>query len=412
MSSLPRDDQTAMISEVTNPTTAPAPPAPASRPSDLATPTPGNPETTTSKWLSEKAIDNRFIPRSASTAKPTIRPKVNFYRLFLRIAAILRTSYVQWDKLRESIIGRVFDTTGFIVDGCNQLAIASIYILYSHLRSVAGKHDFANADVYEKRCKFDYRTQLPTGLIYIIQQFGLCLLEDVWLNPRVIHTWDKEDDKTYGIPATTPFSSETFESFMTTLVQVGVKVDRLPALVVPHSAWDSLLIVEASDNQGAATFSDDYDIFTTLPIKNYNLPRDIFLAIALANTTSIDPATKTPIEFYGPRISTLGTDAAVKPIYTAEDKDDSAAAKTRSKKRKSLVSKADDVDPKKALPCTPFEYMTVQGVELPGADATKQQIWVYGRGTADDVVPILSVGRGIDANEIENYFRHLFRNGP
>jgi hypothetical protein len=334
---------------------------------------------------------------------------VNFRELFVKLSGLYKSSYVNWEPLRNSLLGRVNDVTQWIQDGCEQLAHATILILYSHFRNVAGKHDFVNADIYAKRCNFDYRTNLPSGCIYIIHNFGMLLTDEVWKNPRVIHTWDKKDEKQYGIPvATHQFNSETLDSFLRTLVDQKVPFDRLAVSVPPRSAWDSLLIIENEDYVDSSGTSTDYTVFTTLPKVNYNLPRDIFLAIGLLGATIVDPDQTVAIEPYAPRIQAVKKDELNKAVYGS----DTDGTKTTTRARRKSFNSITKIDENKVLPNIPFQYMTPHGIEVPSKDTTKAKVWIYGRGSEDDIIPISSVGRCVDISEVQEYFRHLLRAGP
>jgi hypothetical protein len=249
---------------------------------------------------------------------------------------------------------------------------------------------------------------LPKGVIYLIHQFGLAILDEVWDNPRVIHTWDEDDKDTYGIAnIEKKFDNSQLDSFLSALQGCNVPFDKLSPLVPAHTAWDSLIIYPANPSVSGTTITD-FDVFTSLPLKNYDLPRDVFLAIGMMGVTIIDVDNKQPIQFYGPRISFIKSDNITKLANSKQNKDH---AGTTTRTRRKSIEAATAVNPKKVTPCTPFAYMTPNGVDVPNADADEARVWIYGRGTADDCALIKSVARGVNINEVFEYYRNLFRNG-
>jgi len=360
-------------------------------------------------YLQELSIDERYITLNAEPTRNRVATKINFSRLRQRIEWLLFESFKSWDKLRELLLSRVPDVNRYIGTGCLQLSCAFIYVLYSHLRNVTSQHDSANYDIYSKRCSFDYKTPLPSAIIHLIKQFGIGFVKEYWKTPRCIHRWDDEDKKGYGIPSTVGFDAEVLDGFLEHLRTCGTTFDKLPPRTEARTMWDTLFVTNDDPNPNRFALGGTFNVYTTLPLQNYNLPFDMFIAIGLCGPTLPDDPSGCPLEFSGPRIQAIKSEDVNKTV-TSITSDETGVVVHRAKRSRS-IGIVSTLDPKDAHPCIPFQSMLPQGIELHKQDPKDPRIWIYGRGNDEDVMIIDSVGRDIDCHEVITFFRHFFRHG-
>lgn len=358
-------------------------------------------KTTLTKFLHDMSIDARFSIECMKPSRPLYWITVNFAKLRTRLTALIIDAYIGWDKLRESLLSRVSHVDDYITDSAGHLATATVMLLYSHLRVITGKFDVTNV-YYRTRCTLDSHTEIPSGLIDIIHCFGVALVQEVWNNPMIIHSWDHADAGTFGIPTANALDHQKLTGFLSILKKCGVPLSRLKKDQMYRSCWDSLL-VSSSDNH------ESFDVMTTLPNNdNYSFPRDIFLAIGICGITTIPCGSNNPIGFYGPRGESIKDSAILNAILGVEPDPDS----TSQPKKRARTSKYDtSVDKKNTEACLPFGYMHPSGIHLSNGDATRLRSLVYGRGDHDSVMLINSVARGVTKYEVSEFYRLLFRHG-
>jgi hypothetical protein len=218
-------------------------------------------------------------------------------------------------------------------------------------------------------------------------------------NPRFLHLWDNEEAKTFGLPSTVSLNDAKLSGFLSILAKLNVAMVRLPSASPLRTVWDSLTV---------RTIDSAYHVDTTYPLSEYDLNRDVFLAIGFRNSlANYDLA----IEAYHPRVQLLP-----KIITTAIVKDVTAQTTSVSTgKRKTMTTGEIIVDRKQVAPMNHFQNITPTGVKFtdPASTPPNPEIYIFGSGGADPnhAMGIKTVARGVNDFEVDGFYTHLFRFG-
>lgn len=349
-------------------------------------------------YVANFRLDNRFIATDRRIDGPITLVKVNFEQFANVISELLQTAFVNWPKLRDLVSADDNDVTNHITNGCNQLAISSVYSLYNHLAIVTQSSAPSQADRYRTRAPQSRYKQLPSGLRSLIQQFGITEPVEFFGNARFLHQWDHVNAATLGIPANGELNDNVLSGFLNLLHKAGVPFSSVPSRPPLRTVWDSLA-VEPVDT--------GFSVHTTFPRNEYNLPIDTFLSLIFRTV----PATYTTvIEEYSPRIGVLPHDPT-----TALINDETAGAVALGNRTHGPDPLANQISVNRAVvkPCNHLQKVTTSGVEYedPTAANPVPRIHVFGRGNQTNAMCIKTVARGVTPYEISNFAQCLFRNG-
>lgn len=349
-----------------------------------------------SEYAATFRLDSRFLRVSKRPEEPIVKVLINFENIRTAIYDTLISSYMHWSELRDVISANANQIDQHITDGCKALSISAIYSLYNHLANVTQTHAPTLADRYKSRCQQNKYIELPSGLIALIQQFGITDSIECFGNCRFLHYWDKSNADTFGLPNTAKLDDGKLNGFIRELTRVGVELVIMPSRAPLRTPWDSLL-VEGIDSQA-------YTATTTYPIHQYNLNIDIFLAIKFRTSDHYESC----IIEYAPRIFPLG------PNLTNEATADDSNLTTNQKRTIDPAAASSAIaytrqDPFR--PCNHFQYVHNEGLQFddPTSNTEAPKLHIFGRGNQDCAMGIKSVARGVTPDEVAMFFTHLFR---
>jgi hypothetical protein len=250
-------------------------------------------------------------------------------------------------------------------------------------------------------------TDMPTGIAFLVEQFGFANPSDTHFNPSFIHRWDNENnsDNRFGLAVGHALNTHILVGFLNRLSTAGVPFRRIDKYCAPRNLWDSLFIEQISLG---------HDVYTTYPVANYVLPRDVFLALGLTTTSSL--VANRPIMFYPPRISEFVNTNATNRIKMSEPTD--ATDDERAAMPALAVDKhASDSELRVNNSLINMHLTGTQrnqtGVDTQNDNAPTyaESVHIYGRGGAQACMRINCVARGVSEEEISGYFRALLRHG-
>jgi hypothetical protein len=323
------------------------------------------------------------------------------------ILVLFQGAYVQWTKLRMMYSGDPATVTADIDSGCEALASATCLMIYNLLRYKCSIHDSQNQQIYRTRCHLDMGTELPNGVANLVELFGFADPSDAIGNPTFLHRWDNQENADYRFGLTQPHALNThiLVGFLNRLSLAGVPFRRVDKYCAPRNLWDSLYIVDTGIG---------YDVFTTYPIANYILPRDVFLSIGIVGISNL--TANRSIMFYPPRISRFDEQNTNTRIKASEPAD--ATAEERAA-MPALGNNVHATDAQLRVNGS-LRNMHITGTQRrqTGVDADNENApiyaesaWIYGRGGAQTCLRIDCVARGVTQDEIFGYFRASLRNG-
>jgi hypothetical protein len=360
-------------------------------------------------FLNTLRLDDRFTVQSIARKEPIIEVLVNFGYLRARIYNLLEAAFLRWDSLRNVIEPDRTRVNLAIQGGCEALATATIYLLYSFLRRKTSRFHPVRYNRYRNRCFFDEKRQIPDGIAYLIEQFGVTPAVEAFGNNRYIHLWDGEAADTYGVPNTAPvFDEGELHAFLTSLSKCGVRLRAVDNRVPARTPWDSLYAVDLG-NSGLS-------VETTYPLHEYELPRDVFFVIGLRGDVEIN---NPPIQSYSPRLG--GARDATRNAARADTDCDDPFAPRPGDGQTVTAANTDAATVDNSAPSGHIQAVHPTGVinritaVNPGPPETitrDYHVLVYGRGPIQSTMTIKNVCRGLSYYEVDNYFQNLFRRGP
>ena len=254
-----------------------------------------------------------------------------------------------------------------------QLATAVVLAIRDRLCILAINRRVSQRHLELKPCY--HQNEFPSGICYIIEQFGYCQAKSTPGNPTYQHVWDGEDLPEMKMV----FHWSSLEGM---LKREGVTFRHIDNSDggMERSLWDSLF-VEKSNNNG-------YDVYTTFSSDNYILPRDVFLAIMLCGESSL--ANRRPIEYYAPRMSKY----------------------TRPQVTSCLEQHSEVTDEYELLNGT-LSNMNMAGNQRIRENDKEEELacWIYGRGGAQQSMKINSVGRWMSEYDMIKFAKALLLKG-
>uniref|UniRef100_A0A2V0RMM2 Uncharacterized protein n=1 Tax=viral metagenome TaxID=1070528 RepID=A0A2V0RMM2_9ZZZZ len=360
---------------------------------------------TASTFLANYKLRMASMVEPFDQGQPIIRVNLNHHQLCLRLDPLLTSVLMNWTEFRDRLDGTEAEINTQVVSSARSLCSAFIHMLYSHLRTITGTQD-TTIDRYRSRGQLDIRTPLPSGLIFLIHQFGVVAPKNCFGNNRYLHLWDQKEPKTYGLKTIYQLNSGIFQKTINILKSLNVPFITLSRSAEYRTAWDTLV--------SQPTSSSSWSTYTTLPLENYTLPRDAFLNSIFIGTHSDSNYAVQPsfprMQHYPPATTTTTLDIV----------EDSTNVVIRNKKRKiDAISDTGDIPLKETHPCGPFQYMHSTGISV-SADPTNltatsgidPQHNVFGLGGPDAHMPINSVVRGMTQHDLYDYVSALIRHGP
>lgn len=369
---------------------------------------PAPPVTNTSEaYTGRFRLSPRYVITPALPAKPLISVPINMEALRAQFLILFQAAFVQWNVLRNMYSGNPVAVTADINLGCENLASATCLMIYNLLRYKCSVHDSQNQNIYRTRCHFDMGTEMPHGVAFLVELFGFADPSDAHFNPTFIHRWDHQEhaDNRFGLTVAHALNTHILVGFLNRLSSAGVPFRRIDKYCAPRNLWDSLHIVEVDLG---------FDVFTTYPIANYVLPRDVFLAIGIASASSL--VANRAIMFYPPRICRFDGQNANIRIKASEPVDATDAERAAMP----ALGATDHATDAQLRVNNSLVDMHLTGTQrrLTGIDAANgnapiyaESVWIYGRGGAQACMRIDCVARGVTPEEVYGYFRALLRHG-
>lgn len=355
-------------------------------------------------------LDARFTRMPIFENTPVIEIPLNFEYLRVRMYNLLTAAYEDWPTLRSTVNADRDQITTHIRNGCHQLSIAAIYLLYSYLRRKTSRFNPKQYNLYRNRCFFDEHREIPSGLAYLIECFGVTHAVEAFGNNRFIHTWDHQHADGFGLNlvAANAFDNDILTGFIQTLVRCQVAIRRVDNRVPARTLWDSLFISD--------TIQRGISAETVFKCDDYELPRDVFIAYGLLGAHD---NRNRPIKPYGPRLGLL-PEAGMDGLRTAADADTALGPRPGMAKPITQIANSGEA-PAKSTPLGHLQSVhdsgiisTVNRIE-PGTPPVVYHDYhalVYGRGPPLSTMTIMSVARGLSDYEVDGYYRNLFRKGP
>lgn len=351
----------------------------------------------------------RFVTTPSNVNRPLMSIPINFEAIRTQLLQLLSGAFLHWAPLRELFHGDDNGVDLSITLGCENLASAMCLMIYNLLRYKCSVHDSQNQAIYRARCHFDIGTELPSGCAFLVEQFGFATPVDVTDNPNFIHRWDNANngDRQFGLDNAHALNNHIFTGFCSQLSRVGVPFRRIDRYCAPRNLWDSLYI-EGDENIG-------YTAFTTYPTVNYLLPRDVFVAIGICQTSSL--TANRPVMFYPPRLCPYDRATAVNNIKARLPDDDTQATAAERLAMPALANAdahATDAQLRVNHHLTHMHLTGTQRRRTGGTDDAPEyteRVWIYGRGGAQMAMRINCVARGVSEDEVDGFFRALFRHG-
>jgi len=386
-------------------------PEPGSTPgnNDQREPNPRPPVTlgTMTAFLSSQRLLHTTIPEPAVQSAKTIFVPVNFNAIKLRLDYILNLVFQSWPQLHSLMSG----TNAEIFTACESyaksLSCATIYLLYARLRNVHYQFAPGYSNIYRTRPKLDLRTVLPSGLIYIINQFGISKPKDVVGNCSYLHHWDNEHANEFGIATAADFNHVHFLSAKNLLVQLNVPFTYIERKQEFRTSWDTIKLTPAASG---------FSAYTTMPSENYSLPRDVFLQ-ATVNFTApeLDFGNKTAVHNYAMKLTQQTATKSVAEL--PESRALTLSFQPQAKKRKiNALSDTTSIDINQCLPHLFNQYTTETGVvvdkPLTGTTGINPSQITFGQGTTDNLVCLKSVHRELSPQYLFEFWFALITKGP
>lgn len=378
--------------------------------SDLFTATPPKVDDSAQAFLDKQSLLLTTTVEPAFLSPTIIYVPVHFAELFSRINYALKTTYVNWNDLRDLIPGTATEITIHIENHCDTLAACFVISVYTRLRAVHGQFAPNASQRYRSRPPIDTYTELPAGLIHLANQFGATKPVDVPGNCIYLHHWVEDHKKTFGLPDIAFLNPPKIQGITRLLRSLKVKFDKVQRTQEFRTAWDTLLL--KPQNLG-------FTALTTMPIENYNLPRDVFLQVTLNRNyhvigeTAFSGNSPSAVYNYAMKLSRAEHSDPISEISTAL-----TSTTTLTKKRKfSAVSDTKQIPLTECAPHLFEQNMHPSGVSLSKTSATsihgtKPIMTVFGRGTDDDLFPLNVVHRDLNSQYICEYWHALFTSGP
>lgn len=337
----------------------------------------------------------------------TIFISVNFDAIMKRLTSALMAAYSNWHELMDHIPGTQSEVDDFILLGCRALAAATVVSIYNRLRAIHSQFAPNKFDRYRNRSPLDSRTQLPAGLIHLVDQFGIARPKDVVGNCYYLHNWDGENSKTFGLDRLDDLNSKSFLAISRLL-----RVCKVPFAYVDRNqsyrtVWDTIILTP----QGSG-----FTAQSTMPLENYTLPRDVFIQATLNR-----PVWDSTHKNYLPKAITnyslrLGASTPSKTIKETESQ--STVVVPDVKKRKfDAVSDTSGIRLEDCHPHLFEQYMHPSGISVDYVNSTtttgdNPTTTIFGRGSEDDLIPLMSLHRDLSDQYLNEYWFALFTKGP
>jgi hypothetical protein len=357
-----------------------------------------------SAYVGAYRLNPRFVTTTAITARPLVSVPINMEAIREAVRTLYVSSYLYWPQLRSLYSGDQISINDAILIGCSHLASATCLMIYNLLRYKCGVYDSQNQQLYRTRCHLDMGMELPKGVAFIVEHFGYAQASQAYGNPTFIHRWDGANNvnQQFGLQAAHSVNTHLLNGFLAQLFRVGVPFRRIDKYCMPRNLWDSLYI---------RVVEGGYDVFTTYPIENYDLPRDVFLAIGICDFSTLDA--NAPVQFYPPRMDLVDSDA----ITTLLKADLPVNASNLEQRAMPALTAGKDANDTELRVCGPVPNVHLTGVMRDSGltDLTNKTVTykytanVYGRGGARQAMRIDCVARGVTPEEVNGFFRALLR---
>jgi len=381
------------------------------------------------EFLANLRYNYYYLTIAAHPDEDIVPVPVNLDGFRTCLLALFTDAYRNWDKLAEIIPFTVLiRNEHYVRDMCRLLATATTFLLYSLLRSKTNKFYSAKYNRFSKRCTFDYNTEMPSGICYLVEQFGISLSVEEHRNNRYFHLWDSENNDTFGVPANiyTEFDSSRLSGFLQLLQKAGVHMTRLDIHGPARTLWDSTAVLD----EGATGTSRS--VFTTFDQKYYTLLRDVFLGIPFCHGfKGADPC----IGRYYPIASAISDRKVLLALNAVPASDEEVAdpstPRVSRKRRKVASAKKSESSLPASLPTDIATSGFLQNVSSTGityrvkststsvisgrtvsTHTYDHEAVILGRGDADDALIRMRVGQGVTNNHVTAFFNNLFRGGP
>jgi len=340
------------------------------------------------------------------STQPIILTPVNFDCVYGHLATHLTSDFQTWDSLRDLYDGTHAEVDDSIKKGSRALAAAFVHMLYAHLRNCHSLVAPGMSNRYKTRPILDLRTELPSGLMTLVMQFGVSAPKNVAGNCRYLHHWDHLNSSSFGLTKNAAMNHDLFNQICTNLRRLSVPFSKIQRDLQYRTSWDTLVIEKTEYSSR---------IYSTLPIENYSLPRDSFLAILFNLQTSKlkaschNPAPRIAVK-KGAKTNEI-TALTVNSEYDASLVDSTSAS---SKKRKiSELSDPADVLLADCLPIGPDQHVSRDGTvfdDTTDSKGSNPRQYVM-TGIDGDFVYINSVDRNLSDQSFAAFCRAVFRKG-
>lgn len=331
-------------------------------------------------------VDSTKIFRGESKYRP-VPIRINLEALQVKFSRILHYGYDWWLKYSYD---SDFSDAGFVLDEYDRsidgLAASMALTVREQLRTSWMMTDF-NEFVETKSYPHLLYEELPAGVCFLIEQFGLAESSDTHMLPRLLHRWDGSE--------LVEDNSLLVYDLLRQIKDAGVKFRRVNMdRHKSRTLWDSIAV--KADLNGHF-----FDAYTTFSSSNYNLPRDAYLAILLCGESSMEP--KRSVEFYAPRLARYNRQRVLDDVKKHEPGEATALERN--------AMPASNQCPRGHLRVNgSMEGMHITGVQSDGD--SQESIWIYGRGGAGSAMMLNSVARGVTEHECSGFCKALLRHGP
>jgi len=377
---------------------------------DLSPPEPPASENSAQSFLDRQSLLLVTTVQPAFLSPRIIYVPVNFAQLYQRVFYALHTTYANWMDLRDLIAGTSAEIDDYIETSCKTLTSTFIIVVYTRLRIVHGQIAPNASKAYRNRPPLDAHAQLPAGLIHLANQFGAAKPVDVPGNCIYLHDWDEEERDNFGLSSLDDLQPTALQGISRILHSLKVKFDKVQRTQEFRTAWDTIILHPT--NAG-------FIAQTTMPIENYNLPRDTFLQVTLNRSHAVTYETEytdgspPAVYNYAMKISRSEQTGSIPEIETSIT---STSAPTK-KRKTAPIPDTSAIALKECKPHLFEQLMHPSGVSVTKGSATATKgsnptITVFGRGSDDDFFPLNTIHRALNSQYICEYWNALFTSGP
>ena len=319
----------------------------------------------------------------ATARSPIITIPVNMAAMQKKFVHIFRKGYTGWIELLspdddddDVDIGLVQE----FEEGINELAWIMVETLLEVLQwnamryapELVSRHEHISSPYHLQR-------ELPCGICFLIEQFGFAQTKEIYGNPAYLHCWD-------GQPFETRQNSWHLETLLGKIRRKGVPFRQIKTDSTTRSLWDSLLVKDATGH-GLM-----YNVYSTFPSQNYELPRDAFLAILLCGESSLEE--NQSVSFYACRMTRYDRQSVVQHVRSNRTDLDG----TSVEKEVYVNGNLSGFHP--------------TGVQQHQDSTQSESIWILGRGGIEQVLTLNCVARDVSDLVLRRFCQSLLRVGP